>query len=83
MSEAIAAGGSGVVHSAMTAMTGGITESEVRAHRVKLGVHPVFKRIDSCAADSTLRRLIFIRPMRRPCSARLARTRLTSAIARR
>jgi carbamoyl-phosphate synthase large subunit len=51
MSEAVAAGGSGVVHSAMTAMTGGITEAEVRAHRLKLGVRPVFKRIDSCAAE--------------------------------
>jgi len=51
MSEAVAAGGSGVVHSAMTAMTGGITESEVRSHRERLGVRPVFKRIDSCAAE--------------------------------
>jgi carbamoyl-phosphate synthase large subunit len=51
MSEAVAAGGSGVVHNAMTAMTGGITESEVRAPRLKLGVRPVFKRIDSCAAE--------------------------------
>jgi carbamoyl-phosphate synthase large subunit len=51
MSEAVAAGGSGVVHDAMSAMTGGITEAEVRAHREKLGVRPVFKRIDSCAAE--------------------------------
>ena len=51
MSEAVAAGGSGVVHDAMRAMTGGITEAEVRAHREKLGVRPVFKRIDSCAAE--------------------------------
>jgi carbamoyl-phosphate synthase large subunit len=51
MSEAVAAGGSGVVHSAMTAMTGGITEAEVRDHRLRLGVRPVFKRIDSCAAE--------------------------------
>jgi carbamoyl-phosphate synthase large subunit len=51
MSEAVAAGGSGVVHSAMTAMTGGITESEVRSHRLRLGIRPVFKRIDSCAAE--------------------------------
>jgi carbamoyl-phosphate synthase large subunit len=51
MSEAVAAGGSGVVHSAIRAMTGGVTESEVRAHRLKLGVRPVFKRIDSCAAE--------------------------------
>src|SRR5947209_13185251 len=51
MSEAVAAGGGGVVHSAMTAMTGGITEDEVRAHRLRLGVRPVFKRIDSCAAE--------------------------------
>jgi carbamoyl-phosphate synthase large subunit len=47
----VAAGGSGVVHTAMTAMTGGITEEEVRAHRLRLGVRPVFKRIDSCAAE--------------------------------
>jgi len=32
-------------------MTGGVTEAEVRAHRVRLGVRPVFKRIDSCAAE--------------------------------
>ncbi|HEX3422446.1 MAG TPA: carbamoyl-phosphate synthase large subunit [Sphingomicrobium sp.] len=51
MSEAIAVGGSGVVHSAMRAMTGGITEEEVRGHRLGLGVRPVFKRIDSCAAE--------------------------------
>ena len=51
MSEAVAAAGSGVVHSAMAGMTGGITEGEVRAHRLKLGVRPVFKRIDSCAAE--------------------------------
>ena len=51
MSEAVAAGGSGVVHSAIRAMTGGVTESEVREHRLRLGVRPVFKRIDSCAAE--------------------------------
>ena len=51
MSEAVAAGGSGTVHSAMRAMTGGITEDEVRAHRLRFGVRPVFKRIDSCAAE--------------------------------
>jgi carbamoyl-phosphate synthase large subunit len=50
MSEAVAAG-SGVVHSAIRLMTGGITEAEVRAHRLRLGVRPVFKRIDSCAAE--------------------------------
>ncbi|KKC25883.1 carbamoyl-phosphate synthase large subunit [Sphingomonas sp. SRS2] len=43
--------GSGIVHDAMKAMTGGITEKEVRAHRQKLGVRPVFKRIDTCAAE--------------------------------
>jgi carbamoyl-phosphate synthase large subunit len=51
MGEAVAAGGSGTVHTAMKAMTGGITEAEVRAHRLRLGVRPVFKRIDSCAAE--------------------------------
>jgi len=50
MSEGTARGG-GVVHDAMKAMTGGVTEAEVRAHRQKLGVNPVFKRIDSCAAE--------------------------------
>ena len=51
MGEAVAAGGGGVVHSAIRMMTGGVTEAEVRAHRKKLGVRPVFKRIDSCAAE--------------------------------
>ncbi len=46
-----AARGSGVVHDAMKAMTGGVTEAEARTHRLKLGVRPVFKRIDSCAAE--------------------------------
>jgi carbamoyl-phosphate synthase large subunit len=50
MSEA-SARGSGVVHDALKAMTGGVTEAEARAHRLRLGVRPVFKRIDSCAAE--------------------------------
>ena len=44
-------GESGVLHDALKHMTGGVTEEEVRAHRLKLGVRPVFKRIDSCAAE--------------------------------
>ncbi len=48
---AIEPGGSGVVHDAVRAMTGGATEEEVRALRLRLGVRPVFKRIDSCAAE--------------------------------
>ncbi len=47
----LAAGGGGVVHDALRAMTGGVTAAEVRAHRERLGVRPVFKRIDSCAAE--------------------------------
>jgi carbamoyl-phosphate synthase large subunit len=43
--------GSGLIHEAVVAMTGGVTEEEVRAHRHKLGVRPVFKRIDTCAAE--------------------------------
>ncbi|CAN5293195.1 carbamoyl-phosphate synthase large subunit [soil metagenome] len=43
--------GSGLIHDAVKAMTGGITEEEVRALRHKLGVRPVFKRIDTCAAE--------------------------------
>ncbi|HET9355240.1 MAG TPA: carbamoyl-phosphate synthase large subunit, partial [Sphingomicrobium sp.] len=46
-----AAYGSGIVHDALRAMTGGVTAAEVRRRRQKLGVHPVFKRIDSCAAE--------------------------------
>ncbi|WP_445193404.1 carbamoyl-phosphate synthase large subunit [Sphingomonas sp. Tas61C01] len=50
MSRGIARG-SGLIHEAVKAMTGGVTEDEVRAHRVKLGVRPVYKRIDTCAAE--------------------------------
>ncbi|WP_120717923.1 carbamoyl-phosphate synthase large subunit [Tsuneonella amylolytica] len=42
---------SGLLHDAMRAMAGATSEEEVRALRRKLGVHPVFKRIDSCAAE--------------------------------
>ncbi|WP_375403873.1 carbamoyl-phosphate synthase large subunit [uncultured Sphingomonas sp.] len=50
MSRGIARG-SGLIHEAVVAMTGGVTEEEVRALRHRLGVRPVFKRIDSCAAE--------------------------------
>ncbi len=43
--------GSGLIAEAVRAMTGGITEADVRALRHKLGVRPVFKRIDTCAAE--------------------------------
>jgi carbamoyl-phosphate synthase large subunit len=43
--------GSGLIHEAVKAMTGGVTEDEVRSARHKLGVRPVFKRIDTCAAE--------------------------------
>ena len=43
--------GSGLIHDTLVAMTGGVTEEEVRALRHKLGVRPVFKRIDTCAAE--------------------------------
>jgi carbamoyl-phosphate synthase large subunit len=46
-----AALGSGIVHDAIRGLTGGVAEADVRAHRQKLGVRPVFKRIDSCAAE--------------------------------
>ncbi|TCU61506.1 carbamoyl-phosphate synthase large subunit [Novosphingobium sp. PhB57] len=42
---------SGLVHDALRAMAGATSEDEVRKLREKLGVHPVFKRIDSCAAE--------------------------------
>ncbi len=43
--------GSGIAMEAARAMAGGVTESEVRKLRHKLGVRPVFKRIDTCAAE--------------------------------
>ncbi|BDI61056.1 carbamoyl-phosphate synthase large subunit [Qipengyuania nanhaisediminis] len=42
---------SGLLHDALQAMAGATSEEEVRALRRKLGVYPVFKRIDSCAAE--------------------------------
>ncbi len=49
--ERALARGSGLVRDAVAAMTGGLTEEEVRALRHRLGVRPVFKRIDTCAAE--------------------------------
>ena len=43
--------GSGLIREAIVAMTGGITEQEVRALRHRLGVRPVYKTIDTCAAE--------------------------------
>jgi carbamoyl-phosphate synthase large subunit len=42
---------SGLIGEAVKAMTGGATEEDVRALRHRLGVRPVFKRIDTCAAE--------------------------------
>ncbi|MDF1834783.1 MAG: carbamoyl-phosphate synthase large subunit [Alteraurantiacibacter sp. bin_em_oilr2.035] len=42
---------SGLLHDALRAMAGATSEEEVRKLRQKLGVLPVFKRIDSCAAE--------------------------------
>ncbi|WP_164114477.1 carbamoyl-phosphate synthase large subunit [Sphingorhabdus sp. Alg239-R122] len=41
----------GLLHDAMQAMAGATSEEEVRELRHKLGVRPVFKRIDTCAAE--------------------------------
>ena len=42
---------SGLLHDTLKAMAGATSEKEVRELRHKLGVRPVFKRIDSCAAE--------------------------------
>ena len=42
---------SGLLHDALKAMAGATSEAEVRELRGRLNVHPVFKRIDSCAAE--------------------------------
>ncbi|HEX8668632.1 MAG TPA: carbamoyl-phosphate synthase large subunit [Allosphingosinicella sp.] len=41
----------GLIHDAVKAMVGATTETEVRQLRHRLGVRPVFKRIDTCAAE--------------------------------
>jgi len=41
----------GLLHDAVKAMVGATTEEEVRRLRHRLGVRPVFKRIDTCAAE--------------------------------
>jgi carbamoyl-phosphate synthase large subunit len=43
--------GHGLIHDAVKAMIGATTEEEVRALRHRLGVRPVFKRIDTVAAE--------------------------------
>ncbi len=42
---------SGLLHDALKAMAGATSEKEVCELRHRLGVHPVYKRIDSCAAE--------------------------------
>ncbi len=42
---------SGLLHDALKAMAGATSAREVRLLRWRLGVHPVYKRIDSCAAE--------------------------------
>lgn len=42
---------SGLLHDAVKGMIGATTEDEVRRLRHRLGVRPVFKRIDTCAAE--------------------------------
>jgi carbamoyl-phosphate synthase large subunit len=43
--------GSGLIAETVRALAGATTEEEVRAVRHRLGVRPVFKRIDTCAAE--------------------------------
>ena len=42
---------SGLIGEVANAISGGVTETEVRKLRHRLGVRPVFKRIDTCAAE--------------------------------
>ncbi len=42
---------SGLLHDALKGLAGATSAAEVRELRHRLGVHPVFKRIDSCAAE--------------------------------
>jgi carbamoyl-phosphate synthase large subunit len=43
--------GGGLIQETIRALAGATTEAEVRALRHRLGVRPVFKRIDTCAAE--------------------------------
>ena len=45
------AGSHGLIGETLSAMAGATTEKEVQELRHKLGVRPVFKRIDTCAAE--------------------------------
>uniref|UniRef100_UPI002FC81578 carbamoyl-phosphate synthase large subunit n=1 Tax=Sphingomonas sp. TaxID=28214 RepID=UPI002FC81578 len=47
----VAARSSGLIHDTVKALTGATTEEDVCRLRHKLGVRPVFKRIDTCAAE--------------------------------
>ena len=47
----VAARSPGLIHDTVRALTGATSEEEVRALRHRLGVRPVFKRIDTCAAE--------------------------------
>src|SRR3954453_7267754 len=47
----VAARTHGLIHDTVRALAGATTEDEVRALRHRLGVRPVFKRIDTCAAE--------------------------------
>jgi carbamoyl-phosphate synthase large subunit len=51
----VRARGHGLLHDAVKAMVGATTEEEVRALRHSLGVRPVFKRIDTVAAEFAAR----------------------------
>jgi carbamoyl-phosphate synthase large subunit len=51
----VRARGHGLLHDAVKAMVGATTEEEVRALRHRLGVRPVFKRIDTVAAEFAAR----------------------------
>ncbi|HEX4738345.1 MAG TPA: carbamoyl-phosphate synthase large subunit [Allosphingosinicella sp.] len=47
----VAARSHGLIHDTVRALAGATTEAEVREVRHRLGVRPVFKRIDTCAAE--------------------------------
>jgi carbamoyl-phosphate synthase large subunit len=51
----VAARSHGLIHDTVKALAGATTEDEVRALRHKLGVRPVFKRIDTVAAEFAAR----------------------------
>ena len=48
----------------------GVSEKTVRDHRTKLGIHPVYKRVDTCAAEFSTSTAYMYSTYEEECEAR-------------